>query len=522
MSLDTALNTNSMGGIISDMTKKQREATEAQAGMDSAVAKKTTELRAPLLKEQEQAIGAKESQISQVGQEMTQPFVMPKETANDMATYGSMVGLIGVMLGASGKNSGMNQLAALTGLAKGYREGRKDLVDKSYKEFEVNQKRLQGLMQQAKTELDVIMQKYKVRDESVVQNIAEFKANYANSIAAKIADGQSADKVASLQMDIKRFEQQASEHAARIAFDNKKYNAEQERYKAEQQIKNKDYYTTKDGKTFEFDVATQKVKDLSTGQIVDPSVLAGASKLGAAGRGGAAGDRFGFTEILATASNEAASTMRNIMGLDINSSSGLFGGKSSNNLFTAPLATFTNVITPESAQRYNVQASKLSYNLSQLLKGGRVVNVSEVAIMDEILKIKEGDTLETAATRIAEARQVAERAIEVRLKSPNTPQELKEVYEDNLKTIQNIIPFTVDDINNFVKERDQSKTFGEEFSGRYKNLSFEGNNSNQSKPMPDQPKPMPENEKKLQGYADAYFDGDINEARKYLESKGYK
>ena len=237
MSLDTALNTNSMGGIISDMTKKQREATEAQAGMDSAVAKKTTELRAPLLKEQEQAIGAKESQISQVGQEMTQPFVMPKETANDMATYGSMVGLIGVMLGASGKNSGMNQLAALTGLAKGYREGRKDLVDKSYKEFEVNQKRLQGLMQQAKTELDVIMQKYKVRDESVVQNIAEFKANYANSIAAKIADGQSADKVASLQMDIKRFEQQASQHAARIAFDNKKYNAEQERYKAEQEAK---------------------------------------------------------------------------------------------------------------------------------------------------------------------------------------------------------------------------------------------------------------------------------------------
>ena len=237
MSLDTALNTNGMGGIISDMTKKQREATEAQTGMDAAVAKKTTELRAPLLKEQEQAIGAKESQISQVGQEMTQPFVMPKETANDMATYGSMVGLIGVMLGASGKNSGMNQLAALTGLAKGYREGRKDLVDKSYKEFEVNQKRLQGLMQQAKTELDVIMQKYKVRDESVVQNIAEFKANYANSIAAKIADGQSADKVASLLMDIKRFEQQASQHAARIAFDKLKYDEDQRRYNEDAKLR---------------------------------------------------------------------------------------------------------------------------------------------------------------------------------------------------------------------------------------------------------------------------------------------
>ena len=57
--------------------------------------------------------------------------------------------------------------------------------------------------------------------------------------------------------------------------------------------------------------------------------------------------------------------------------------------------------------------------------------------------------------------------MEVRIKSPNTPDELKEVYRDNLKTVQEVIPFTVDDINKFVKERDKSITFGEELENKY-------------------------------------------------------
>jgi hypothetical protein len=118
-------------------------------------------------------------------------------------------------------------------------------------------------------------------------------------------------------------------------------------------------------------------------------------------------------------------------------------------------------------QRYNAESGKLSFNLSQLMKGGRVVSVTETKIMDDLLRIREGDTLETAATRIAEARQIAERAMEVRIKSPNTPDELKEVYRDNLKTVQEVIPFTVDDINKFVKERDKSITFGEELENKY-------------------------------------------------------
>ena len=158
------------------------------------------------------------------------------------------------------------------------------------------------------------------------------------------------------------------------------------------------------------------------------------------------------------------------MGLPFESTSGFFGGKQTNSLFTAPLDAFANTLTSESVQRYNTQSGKLGYNLAQLMSGGRAVRVSDVDQMNKILQIKEGDTLETAASRIAEARQLAERTIEVRTKSPNTPEGLKEVFRENLQTIKETVPFTVDDINKFVANRDKSITFSQALTKRYPSL----------------------------------------------------
>jgi hypothetical protein len=189
-----------------------------------------------------------------------------------------------------------------------------------------------------------------------------------------------------------------------------------------------------------------------------------------------AADRYGFGDIVAGASNEAAAAIKNLMGLPFESTSGVFGGKQTNSLFTAPLDAFANTLTSESVQRYNTQSGKLGYNLSQLMSGGRAVRVSDVDQMNKILQIKEGDTLETAATRIAEARQLAERTMEIRAKSPNTPSGLKEVFQENLDTVRSTVPFTVDDINEFVAKRDKSTTFAQSLNKRY-SLQSEGGGS---------------------------------------------
>jgi hypothetical protein len=133
----------------------------------------------------------------------------------------------------------------------------------------------------------------------------------------------------------------------------------------------------------------------------------------------------------------------------------------------------TNTLTSETVQRYNVEFGKLGYSLSQLMSGGRAVRVSDVAQMNQLLQIREGDTLETAATKIAEARQLAERTMEVRAKSASTDPGLREIFKENLETIETSVPFTVADINEFVNKRDKKITFGEALANRYEEKNIE-------------------------------------------------
>jgi hypothetical protein len=179
-------------------------------------------------------------------------------------------------------------------------------------------------------------------------------------------------------------------------------------------------------------------------------------------------DAYGFGEIVAGASNEAAKTLSNIMGLPAQSTSGLFGGRQTKSLFTAPIDAFVNKLTPESAQRYQAEMNKLAYYIAQMQKGGRVVGATEVGVINKSLEIRENDTIETVATRLAQARQMAEKIIEIKVASLSTPEPLKEIYKENLKDIQQSVPFTVEDINKFVQRKTGAATFGESFKERYK------------------------------------------------------
>jgi hypothetical protein len=479
MALDTALNTNSMGGIISDMTRKQVEGAEAAAGMKAAVAEETKRLRDPLLKEQEQAIGKKETQISSVGQEMMQPYVIPKETANDMATYGSMVGLIGVMLGASGKNSGMNTLSALTGLAKGYREGRKDLIDKSYKEFEVNQKRLQGLMQQAKTELDVIMQKYKVRDESVVQDIAAFEAKFANSIAGTIAKAQSADKVATLQVNIKQMEQTAAQHAERIKFEKDKYYAEQDLRAAQ--------LRTARANALEAEKKAMGGGEAGLGSEAALSYLFGAD----AAKVTDPKERKGVVETV-NAAYALTNLIKEAQDPDIKFGEIPRAGQDFENWYRRNFGS-TKIESSGDAQAA-VNAWAASSGLDPNDKNVIFYKKAIFTAMD--------------AERAARGGSILPVGIFTKL----TP-----LLDPKNQTREAFIGIFNDQLNNL---KLKSGISPERYQQAFTKLD-QRSGAAPTAQQPQQPKPMPD-EAKLKGYAAANFGGDIEEAKKFLRSKGYQ
>ena len=391
------------GEIISELAKATT--AEGQAAGQAGVRK--AELQAPILKQEAQTQRAALGEFKSAADQMQDlEFKPSQESLMSMTGIASLTAIIGLMLGKSGGFSGQSAIDSMTGMMKGYQQGKADIFKQEQATFEKNMQAQKANMEKLKGKLDTA-----IKMASTDRQAAE------SDIAVMLAEIDS-------------------------DFLKAKYNKEGLKGLMESVGKLEDAFAKRDK-------------------------LAQDAKIALAKQGKAGGDRYGFGDIMAVASNEAAASMRNIMGLPMESTSGILGGRSTTSMFTAPLDAFGNKLTTESVQRYNAESGKLSFNLSQLMKGGRVVSVTETKIMDDLLRIREGDTLETAATRLAEARQIAERAMEVRIKSPNTPDELKEVYRDNLRTVQEVIPFTVDDINKFVKERDKSITFGEELDNKY-------------------------------------------------------
>ena len=80
-----------------------------------------------------------ENQRKRIYDENPYPKLNPtKENVQSLATLFSLIGVVGVGLGGRGKMSAMNSLNAMTGIMKGWQQGRADLFKKDLQEFEKN------------------------------------------------------------------------------------------------------------------------------------------------------------------------------------------------------------------------------------------------------------------------------------------------------------------------------------------------------------------------------------------------
>jgi hypothetical protein len=433
------------------LDKKIQESLEAKSGLEVATKKNEAEEAAMKAKgeqdvQKEYARKVEEDplraeKLGLIEKQKDTTFVPTKETVNDLTALFAMTNLLGFMIGGKSKNNAQAAMSAMNGMLEGHQKGLEDRYKKEKEIYEENAKALDRTINALDKQLTENIQLYATdRDAGLAAlrtTLAEHNAKFLQDALEKYGPAYMYEQY----MNTKKVNDQLKEKKAKL-------------YEHEEALQHQREMERQGQERLGYE--QQRLE-------LERQKAAGLRKT----------DRYGFGDILATASNEAAASMRNIMSLPVESTSGIFGGKQTNSLFTAPVDAFANKITNESTQRYNTEASKLSYNLAQLMKGGRQVGVGETAVMDNVIKIKEGDSIETAATKLAEARQMAERAIEVRIKSPNTPPELKEVYKENLETIKSVIPFTVDDINNFVKEKDGSTTFAESLSKKYEPKSEE-------------------------------------------------
>jgi len=432
-----------------------------------------------------------------------QVFAPTEVTAPMLGVLFAAIGATGMLLGGNSKNNAKAALSAMNGMAEGFGEGRQQYDKERKAAFDTNVKLLQTKLSAIKDGLEdarreAVLNK-QAADQKVRETLAVNEAQFlqkntdvrglestialvngqlnninqaTNLLSSKISQltGQLDNK--ETQIVMRKIEAARRESEARVREEGRAENARQRHLDRESEIRLQARLRPEpgvqpigmaDGQLLVMD----KRGNISSKPLPENAQLTGKLS-GQTPKAPGARDAYGFGEIVAGASNEAAKTLTNIMGLPAQSTSGLFGGRQTTSLFTAPIDAFANKLTPESAQRYQAEMNKLAYYIAQMQKGGRVVGATEVGVINKSLEIRENDKIETVATRLAQARQMAEKIIEIKIASQNTPEPLKEIYKQNLKDIQDSVPFTIEDINKFVQRKTGDTTFGESFKERYK------------------------------------------------------
>lgn len=375
-------------------------------------------------------------------------FVPTRENAGDLATLFSLLAVAGTAMGGKAKGGAMSAMSSMTGMLNGWRQGRQDLYERERKQFEASLQQFRAQQEQLKGIYDRAMRVAQTDlQRATTQAESELKAAGAD-IAAQTLRVQGLPSSFQVFQEQMKAVQAAEQRAATIA------------QQAPQVVRMGDQwvYAQRRGDQFIPIKGPDGQPMTAPPPAGSPEYLRAVAEARRSGSSTAA-DRFGFGDIIATASNEAAAEIANLVELAEESTSGIFQGRNTTGLLNAPLGALVNQLTSEEAQRYNITINNFGKFLAQVQKGGRVVGQREMAAAAEPFIIREGDTPMTVLTRIAAMRQGLERAIEVRLASPNTPDTLKSIYQQNLNDIQRAIPFTVSDVNRFLSQGDQRRTF---------------------------------------------------------------
>ena len=122
-----------------ELVGAETELKRAELGTQAELATKKAEKQREIRTEFEQEIAGLEKQML--------PAPDRKMTQEDASTYAqlaSMVATLGLMLGGGAKGSSKVAIGAMTGMMKGWQQGRKDLWDREAKTFEAEMKKIKA------------------------------------------------------------------------------------------------------------------------------------------------------------------------------------------------------------------------------------------------------------------------------------------------------------------------------------------------------------------------------------------
>lgn len=182
------------------------------------------------------------------------------------------------------------------------------------------------------------------------------------------------------------------------------------------------------------------------------------AKESGAGGGAAGGREAVYTNRILSSANLASKDLANIARGPVSQSSGFFGGRTPGpGLLDAGKESLANALTSQEAQTYNVKLAGLQRNLAAIEAQGLAPSGSLTHQMDAI-RFSATDTNWTKAYKLAEARQIVEGGMDVVRSNSRTDPGAKKLADQVVGQIRQVVPFTVEDIDNLASSKDPKAT----------------------------------------------------------------
>jgi len=391
------------------------------------------------------------SQYSSVISKPYEEFKPSKESLGGFAALGSLLMVAGGMMGGGGRMAGIGAMNNIAGMMKGYQQGRKDLYEQERTEFEKNMQvfeKNRGLIKEAfDRALKMAPYNLTTAQNNLRKELTALGANVPAEMTAKSglvhaagSHDQFHTNTTNTLQQLKDRLGQSKAQAAALEADVKARKTEKELAAGKNPIK-----IQFEGKTVLADPVSMKPLRDDKGDVIEP---------GTAARTSAVNQQ--IQRRLATATTQAVEAFKAITDMPPEATTGIipFLGNKEGVINYIKSAT-GRALSSDEANVLNTYFKGVGRNLATIEASGVATGLVGLANSFESLAPMSGDSDYAVAAKLAEGRAVIENGIRVALTDPSVTPEQKALLEDNLKGIQEAIPYTRRDLNQALKAKSE-------------------------------------------------------------------
>ena len=170
--------------IGDEITKVEMGVADLTASRDLSAAKARQETISKAQEKYETESSDIQKKMDSFGEVKFQPT---QDNIQDIAGLFSAVGIIGAMIGGSGRNSAMNALSSMTGMLDGWKKGRADLFKQEKIKFDSELNRIKLEKDTLIQKLNMIEKEYSRNKEKAEQDFQVVLAQYNSPILKQMA-----------------------------------------------------------------------------------------------------------------------------------------------------------------------------------------------------------------------------------------------------------------------------------------------------------------------------------------------